>query len=166
MLIKRIAVIDSSPLINLTHLMLAQKLSLFFTVIYVPTAVQREVNKKSRFRHRLNKLYATGLFMRCKGADAVRIKLLQELHEGEAEALAQAQDKSAGYFVADEKHARTIGQNMGLQPIGTVRLLARMHIERYAPETRSLVQKLRRDLQFRVSDDVIEHAIREASEPI
>lgn len=96
----------------------------------------------------------------------MRIKLLQELHEGEAEGLAQAQDKSAGYFVVDEKRARTIGQNMGLQPIGTVRLLARLHAEEYAPETRMLIQKLRQDLGFRVSDDIIEGAILKASDPI
>lgn len=146
--------------------MLAPKLSLYFDVIYVPSAVQREVNKKSKFRRRLNKLYATGVFRKCKGADQVRIDLLRELDEGEAEALAQAQDKSAGYFIGDEKRARTIGANMNRQPIGTVRLLARLHRDGFALETRAMVQKLRKDLRFRISDDIVEQAIHDALEPI
>lgn len=45
----RIAVIDASPLINLTHLNLATDLSLFFDRVYVPRAVQKEVNEKGDF---------------------------------------------------------------------------------------------------------------------
>jgi predicted nucleic acid-binding protein len=109
----RIAVIDSSPLINLTHLDLAGKLSLFFDVVLVPRAVQREVRKKSRFGSRLNRLYAMGLFKRCKAADRANVALLhiEKLDEGEAEALTQAQEKQAKeeatlYFIGDEKRAR------------------------------------------------------------
>jgi hypothetical protein len=52
----RVAVIDSSSLINLTHLELAAKLALYFNVVYVPRHVQIEVNKKSRFRYQMKKL--------------------------------------------------------------------------------------------------------------
>ncbi len=88
----RKAVIDSSSLINLVHLELAAKLSQYFQVVYVPRRVQVEVNRRSRFRYRLNKLYRTALFQRCVVADEVRVQLLtgpaeSELHEGEAEAL-------------------------------------------------------------------------------
>ncbi len=65
----RIAVVDASPLINLTHLDLARELALFFDRVNVPRAVQEEVNKKGRFRYRLNKLYRSGFFTRCMTAD-------------------------------------------------------------------------------------------------
>ena len=42
----RIAVVDTSPLINLTHLDLAPELALFFDRVHVPRAVQEELNKK------------------------------------------------------------------------------------------------------------------------
>ena len=84
----RAAVIDSSPLINLAHLNLALELSMFFDRVYVPRAVQREVNVKGRFRYRLKKLYGTGFFERCAIADETNVQLLQaELDEGESEAL-------------------------------------------------------------------------------
>jgi predicted nucleic acid-binding protein len=163
----RIAIVDSSPLISLTHLNLAGQLPLFFDRVYVPGSVQREVNRKGRFRYRLNRLYKTGFFARCKAADATNVRLLQaELHEGEAEALIQAQEKQARFFIGDEERARAIAERMGTKPIGTLRLLARLNLEARAPELGSLVRVLRRDLHFRVSDDVVRQAVDIAPEPL
>ena len=164
---RRIPVIDSTPLISLTHLELAASLTLFFDIIYVPSAVQREVNTKHRFRYHLRKLYKTGVFQRCLTADPTRIELLRvELDEGEAEALVQAQEKSATYFIGDDKRAREISEGQGLTAIGTVRLLARLSLERGGEDAAKLVRKLRKDLKFRVSEAVIEEAIGMASKPI
>jgi predicted nucleic acid-binding protein len=163
----RIAVVDSSPLINLSHLGLAGELSLFFDMVYVPRAVQREVNRKSRFRYRLKKLYQSGGFARCMAADVTNVRLLLgELDEGEAEALIQAEENDAEFFIGDEKRAREIGKNKGLKPLGTVRLLARLHLEGRAAEPATLVRKLRRDLGFRVSEEVVAQAIAMAAKPI
>ncbi|MCC6392023.1 MAG: hypothetical protein IT167_15595 [Bryobacterales bacterium] len=163
----RIAVVDTSPLINLTHLNLAHELALFFDRVYVPRAVQEELNKKGRFRHRLNKLYRTGFFERCMTADAFNVQLLQaELHKGESEALIQAQEKQALYFIGEERRARAIASRMGRNAVGTLRLLARLHIEGRAPELAGLVAKLRRDLDFRASDDIVQQAVNLATEPM
>ena len=163
----RIAIIDSSCLISLSHLGLAPKLSLFFQLVFVPVSVQREVNKKHRFRYRLNKLYESGLFQKCVVADRVRVEwLLDELHEGEAEALVQAQERQAAFFIGDERRAREISQLMGIKPLGTARLLARLNMDGLADDPRSLVRRLRRDLGYRITDSIVEQAIEEASEPI
>ena len=61
----RIAVIDSSCLINLVHLDLASKLALFFDRIYIPRSVQIEFNRKHRSRYRLNKLLRSSAFEKC-----------------------------------------------------------------------------------------------------
>lgn len=163
----RLAVVDTSPLINLTHLNLARDLALFFDRVYVPRAVQEEVNKKGRFRYRLKKLYSTGFFTRCMTADIYNLQLLQaELHKGEAEALIQAQEKQALYFIGDERRARMIAVRMGKRVVGTLRLLARLNLEGRAPELADLVRVLRRDLDFRVSNDIIQQALDLAAEPI
>lgn len=146
---------------------MAQELTLFFDLIYVPSAVQREVNRKQRFRYRLRKLYKTGVFQRCPSADKVRVELLKaELDEGEAEALVQAQEKNASYFIGDERRAREIGHAQGLMLVGTVRILARLNLQGQAEETRSLVKKLRRDLKFRVTEEIVAQAIAIANETI
>jgi uncharacterized protein len=163
----RIALVDASPLIALTHLDLARELALFFDGVYVPRAVHEEVNKKARFRYRMKKLYRTGFFTRCMAADSYNVQLLQaELDKGEAEALIQAQEKQASYFIGDEKRARSIAARMGRKVVGTLRLLARLNLEGRAPELPGLVDILRRDLDFRVSEEVVQQAIDLASEPI
>lgn len=165
----RTAVIDSTPLISLVYLELAKKLNLFFDVIYVPTAVQEEVNRKHRFRHHLRKLYRTGIFRRCSSADRVQVELLQvetELDEGEVEALVQAQEKGAAAFIGDEKRAREIGEAQGLKLVGTVRILARLNLEGEAEDTTKLVRKLRKHFKFRVTNDVVAQAIAMAGDAI
>ena len=133
----------------------------------MPRSVQEELNKKGRFRYRLNKLYRTGFFTRCKAADSYNVQLLQaELHKGEAEALIQAQEKQAPYFIGDEKRAREIAARMGRKAVGTLRQLARLNLENRAPELTSLVEILRRELDFRVSDEIVQQAIDLAAEPI
>jgi predicted nucleic acid-binding protein len=92
--------------------------------------------------------------------------LLDRLHEGEAEALIQAMEKAAQFFIGDERRAREIGKNMGLKPVGTVRLLARLHLEGRALEPEALVRKLRREGGLRVSENVVREATARAAEPI
>ena len=163
----RIAVIDSSPLIALAHLELAHTLGLFFDVIYVSTAVQREVSRKQRFRYKLAKLYRSRIFQRCSLASKDRVELLTvELDQGESEALVQAQERNAAYFIGDEKRARQIGEAQGLKLVGTLRILARLHLQGQAEETSALANKLRRDLKFRISDELIAQAINMAEGPI
>ncbi len=163
----RIAVIDSTPLISLTHLGLAEGLITLFDVVYVPRKVHSEVNRKSRFRYRLKKLYQSERFVRCLAADRENVNLLlDQLHAGEAEALVQAEERGAQFFIGDEKKAREIGRLKGFKPVGTVRLLARFHLEGRAPETMGLVRKLRRELSFRVSQEIVQEAITLAAEPI
>jgi hypothetical protein len=47
-----------------------------------------------------------------------------------------------------------------------VGVLARLNLEGKAPDVPTLVSKLRRDLKFRVSSEVLEQAIANAGEPI
>jgi predicted nucleic acid-binding protein len=163
-----IAVIDSSSLISFTHLQLASKLSLYFDRIYVPRRVQEEVNKKSKFRYRLNKLYKSGFFQKCACADdtSVQFLLAGKLGGGEAEGLVQAQEKAARFFIADERLAREQAARRGLKSIGTVHLLARLSLEGRAEDTWLLVTRLRKDLRFRIEDALVDEAIANAAIPI
>lgn len=149
------------------HLDLARELGLYFDIIYVPRAVQVEVNRKQRFRYKLQKLYKMGIFARCTSVDKWNVEILRtEVDEGEAEGLVQAQERHAAIFIGDERRAREIGEALGLRPVGTVRILARLHLEGRAGETKALVGKLRQDLSFRVSDRIIRAAIAQAQDPI
>lgn len=163
----RIAIVDSSCLINLIHLDLASKLILFFDRVYIPRNVQAEFNRKHRARYRLNKLLRAGFFEKCTCKDETNFRILRfEVDPGEAEALVQAQEKGAEFILVDERRAREIGIRRGLTPCGTVRLLARLCQDGHADDTWMLVRKLRKELRFRVGDDVVEKAIASAEAPI
>lgn len=160
------AVIDSTSLINLVHLELTKYLSFYFDAVYVPREVEREVSRKARFRNRLRNLYRASVLKKCRITDEVRVQLLPELDRGEAEAISQAQELPANIFIGDEKEARNIAANMSITPVGTARIIARMHLENYASEPRGLIKKLRKDVNFHIADRVVEEAIRLASTPI
>jgi predicted nucleic acid-binding protein len=81
----RVAIIDSSCLINLIHLDLASKLILFFDKVYIPRNVQTEFNRKHRARYRLNKLLRAGVFEKCICKDETNFRILRfEVDAGEA----------------------------------------------------------------------------------
>lgn len=163
----RTAVVDSSVLINLTHLNLARELSLFFDRVYVPRAVQMEVNRKGRFRYRLNKLFESSVLHRCVAGNEWNVRLLQtDLDSGEAEAIIQAQELGAEFFIGDEKRARDVAKNMKQKAVGTIGILARLYQDGRVRDLDLLVRKLRRDLRYRVSDELVHEAIEKASTPI
>ena len=165
----RIAVIDSGPLINLVHLGVAGKLPDYFDIILVPRTVQEEVNCKQRFRYRLRKLYDTEVFQRCRSADDANVSILRadkRLDGGEAEGIVQAQERQAGYFICDEKRGREIALNYRLTLAGTLRILARLNLEGRVGNTAELAAKLRHDLRFWFTEEILRDAIARAHEPI
>jgi predicted nucleic acid-binding protein len=164
----RIAIIDSSCLINLTHLGLATAVSHFFQLVLIPSSVHNEVKDKHRFRRKLKKLYDTGLYQKCVVADPVSVELLLKesgIQRGEAEALAQAQEHSVGFLIMDEKRARQIAGRRGVKPIGTARIVARLHLMGLADEPTRLMRMLQRDKLCRMAPEIVEQAIQLAEEP-
>lgn len=163
----RTAVIDSSALIHLDHLGLAGKLSNFFDRVYISAMVEAEVNRKHRFRYRMKKLYTSGGFEKCTSSDLLTRQLLEiTLHGGEAEAIAQAQERNALFFIGDDLNARIAAERMGIQPVGVARILFRLSVDGDAGNPYDLIRKLQRDLDFRISNLVIQDAAEKAAEPI
>jgi len=163
----RTAVIDSSALIHLDHLGLATKLSNFFDRVYISSIVEAEVNRKHRFRYRMKKLYGSGKFEKCKISNQHNRQLLEvTIHSGEADAFTQAQERNVGFFIGDDLDARTVAERMSIKPVGVARLLFRLHVDGDAGDPHRLIRKLRRDLNFRISNSVIQEALAMASEPI
>lgn len=93
--------------------------------------------------------------------------LRASLDEGEAEAIAQAQEREAGFVLMDEEQGRKhIASLKNLVGVGTVRILARLHLQGEADDTYKLIIKLKRDRRFRVTDQIVEDAISMAHIPI
>jgi predicted nucleic acid-binding protein len=163
----RSTVIDTSSLRAIAHLNLTTELSLFFDVVYVPRQVHIELNRKHKFRHRLNKLYDTRIYRRCLVADRTNVLLLMpQLEEGEAEGITQAQEKALDRIILDEKKARAVAANMRIQPIGVARLLFRLERDGQIESAALLIARLKKELRFRISAELVEEARAKAEEPI
>lgn len=162
----RTAIIDSSPLINLVHLGLADKLSEIFDAVFIPRHVRDEVNRKSKFRYRLKKLLESEYFQRCDFLDHANFLFWQErgLHNGEAAALSQAQEHDVPYLIVDESEARKECRKLRqISAVGTSRIIFRLHLEGYVEDPSAAIRKLQKDLGFRISKNVIEDSIALAS---
>jgi len=165
------AVIDSSALIYLSHLDIAIKLSLFFQVVLVPGLVEKEVGRKHSFRYRLKSYYESGIFKKCKTANETNRQLLQldeRIHPGEADAIAQAQEQEIAVFIGDEKNARESARRKGKVALGTAGILAKLFVQGIVKtHPRELIRTLRHSkLKCRISDEIIEEAMKRAYEPI
>lgn len=116
----RRAIIDSDVLIEIIKRNIAEKLSLFFNAVYVPTAVRREQIKHRR-RYNLRRLFVSGLFKKCKAVDEYRVQLLltgsPKLQSGESEAIVQAQEKNISVFLTNDQKAMRVARRHGLQAV-------------------------------------------------
>lgn len=113
----RRAIIDSDVLIEIIESNIAEKLSLFFNAVYVPTAVQREQIKHRR-RYNLRRLFISGLFKKCKVGDEYRVQLLltgsPKLQSGESEAIVQAQEQNISVLLTNDRDAIKVARKHGL----------------------------------------------------
>jgi predicted nucleic acid-binding protein len=165
------AVIDSSPLMYLSHLDLTIKLSQFFDVVLVPAFVEEEVCRKHRFRYRLRSLYNSRVFSKCRTVNEWNRQLLlyeKGIHPGEADAIAQAQEQEISVLILDETAARRSAEKKGKVVLCTAGILSRPYIQGIVKiHSRDLIQRLRKSkLKCRISDQIIEEAMKRAYEPI
>jgi predicted nucleic acid-binding protein len=88
--------------------------------------------------------------------------LLDPLAIGEAESIALAVEENADYIVLDDMLARRRAISMGLNVIGTLRILRLMYDAKLIEKSEFLnsLKKLR-EVGFRISDDVIRKVLQE-----
>ncbi len=169
----RVAVADTSVLIAFHQLELLGTLSLFYQRVLVPAAVRAEfLKKEERLRGgtgaALTVLISQPPFEPCDDYDTIEVELLlAELDRGESEALSQLKRRNADHVLMDERAGREFALRQGFKPVGTLRLLAHLHLQGYLADVPDAVRQLRKEIRFRASDSVVEKAMREArTDPI
>jgi predicted nucleic acid-binding protein len=173
------AVVDSSCLICLLHLdqsfqlNLTQSLVIRYQAIYIPEYVLEEVGRKGRIRHRLRQMLLRYPFLkRCSVGDEWSAKLLYDrrlsprarIHRGEAEAITQARELNVDEVLMDDRKARIIALNHGLQVRGIVGLLKEFKRANIIPAMRPLIDKLRHDGKCRITDQLLKIELEEVGE--
>jgi predicted nucleic acid-binding protein len=159
----RLVVSDTSPIRALDHLQLVGLLSQLFEAVLIPPAVREELARPRRRFRPIEVAEIPGAIVQAP-ADMDHVRELQrELQAGEAEAIAPAEEVNAELLV-DERAGRLIALQRGLRVTGVVGILVESRSRGLIDGVVPLLERLRSELGFYLSDDLIRHARRESGE--
>ena len=97
--------------------------------------------------------------------DKALVKALEkDLDIGESEAITLAVENNADVLLLDDKSARLIAANLGLNIIGIVGILIWAKKEGVIEQLSKELENLRKKANFRMSEDLIKRALQEVDE--
>jgi predicted nucleic acid-binding protein len=133
--------------------------------LLIPEAVWREVVQEGGGRTGAREV-ATADWIRVQRVQTRSLVLLlrADLDEGEAEAIALAQEVAADIVLLDERDARRAAMRLGLQVVGTVGLLIEAKRLGRLVNLREQLDALQMQGKFRLSRQLYERALREGGE--
>jgi uncharacterized protein len=159
-----VVVSDTSPIRALAHLALLDVLRQLFGEVIVPPAVVEELERP---RSQATPVILSHLgFISCRtpGNLARVADFMQTLDPGESEALALAEELQADLILMDERLARRRAAALGLPTLGALGVLLRAKQERIIPAIAPLIDRLRAELRFFMTDDLRADLLRRAGE--
>ena len=160
------AVLNSSVIIALSTLGYLDKLKHIFTEVLTPRAVYDEICVRGRGligERELLEAVKDGLITVKDVKNRLLVNaLLDPLAIGEAETITLTVEERADYIVIDDKLARRRAKSMGLNVIGTLRVLKLMYDEKLIEkrEIQKALEKLK-EIGFRIGDEVINKVLQE-----
>jgi predicted nucleic acid-binding protein len=161
------AISDTSPLLGLAAIGQLELLHEQFGAVFIPFAVLAELKLESGFRGAaiLTQALSDGWLEAkpIKNVPLVRA-LSNELHLGEAEALALASDLGMEMIVIDERDGRAHARDMGLKTVGVLGILLRAKKQGRIKSLTGAMDDLRREIGFFVADELYQMIVKEAGE--
>jgi predicted nucleic acid-binding protein len=159
-----IVVSDTSPIRALRHLDLLHVLGALYGNVYVPEAVAREL-AVPRLALPAVDVAAIPFLVVQAPRDVSRITAAEPLlDEGEADAIALALEHRATLILVDERLGREVARKLGLTPIGVLGILSSAKARSLIPELRPLLERLRTEIKFFLSQALIDQVLRDAGE--
>ncbi|MBL7164416.1 MAG: DUF3368 domain-containing protein [Anaerolineales bacterium] len=158
---------DSSTLIHLTAIGKLDLLREFYDNIILPTAVWQEVvieGEKRSGAVEVQQAHDSGWIEILEPSDQTLLRLLkQELHKGEAEAIALALELGADLVLLDETEARKVAELYQLQKTGVVGLLIRAKLQGNITSLRQELDHLQEG-SFWINDKLYRRALKSVGE--
>jgi hypothetical protein len=159
-----IVVSDTSPLRALNHLGLVDVLGQLFDRVFIPPAVLRELMRPPTRFAAVDVSQHDFIEVRAPQDSAEVRRLMQSLDPGESEALALAMELHAEALLIDESTGRSVAAGHGMPVIGTLGILSRAKTKGHIMKISPLLDKLRSELDFYVSDELGDAFLRSAGE--
>jgi len=159
---------DSSPLIYLSRLGLIALLHQLHEQVIVPQAVWEEVaigGTGLPESENLKRAVSEGwILVRTPGlSQEVLGPAANQLGRGEVEAILLAKQLQA-LLLTDDSDGRALAQSIGLQVSGTVGVLIRAKAQGHVQQLMPLLDRLRRETNFRISEELYAKALQAAGE--
>lgn len=155
---------DTSPLVAFAFLGLQDMLPRILGEVIIPPAVAREIGQPRYGFNGVDANELPGVITR-RPTDAHFVQQLRaRVDEGEAEALALAVEIHAELIVIDDAAARSAAHELGLVVTGTLGLLLRAKQANQIVSVKPLLDRLRNELRFFLSDSLYQYALTAAGE--
>jgi predicted nucleic acid-binding protein len=159
---------DSSPLIYLSRLGLITLLRELHEQVIVPRAVWEEVAVGGTGwpeSENLKRAVSEGwILVRTPGlSQEVLGPAANQLGRGEVEAILLAKQLQA-MLLTDDSDGRAVAESIGLKVSGTVGVLIRAKAQCHVQQLKPLLDRLRRETNFRISEELIAAALEAAGE--
>lgn len=159
------AVSNSSPIMNLAAIGRLGLIKLKFVNVIIPDAVWREVVIDGKGKRGAEDVEKSDWIKIQSVMDKALVKALEkDLDSGESEAITLAVEDNADVLLLDDKSARLIAANLGLNIVGIVGILIWAKKEGIIKQLSKELENLREKANFRMSEDLIKRALQEVGE--
>lgn len=160
-----IVVADTSPLTALLHLNRLQLLMDLYGSVYIPVSVANEMKDLIPFGYNVSFLNDKSSFHVKEATDKKLMqKFMSVLDAGEAEAIVLAKELNADLLLIDEKLGKEIAEGENIKCKGVIGLLIEAKTKKLIPQPRPLLDDLRNNLKFRISNAIYKLALEKAGE--
>lgn len=153
-----LVVSDTSPIINLARIEHLHLLPELFTEIVIPTAVFDEIAGPGNNEPGSDEV-KTASWVKILPAPIQPLlpQLLQDLDQGEAEAIVLALDMKADYVLMDETLGRKIALTYHLQPLGLLGILVLAKQKGLVDAVAPLMDRLQLEANFFIDQRLYQH---------
>lgn len=159
-----VVVADSSVITGLLALRKIVLLNSVFGQVLITNSVHKELSSLKEFGYDIENLNKPWI----KIADIRNFEhrnfLLKRLDPGEADSIILSIEKNADFLLMDERKGRKIAKEIGLQVVGLVGILIQAKRNGLIHNLKSELQLLTSKLEFRMSRELIERALKEVGE--
>ena len=160
-----IVVSDSSPLIALADVGQLRLLHELFSTVLIPEAVYQEIVVQGAGRTGAEAVQAAAWIEQRSVANTGLADVLKlELDEGEAEAIALALESGADLVLLDERRGRQRAARLGLRVTGVLGVLVEAKHQHLLAAVRPVLDALRDEAGFWISDDLYRRVLDLAGE--
>ncbi len=162
-----IVVSDSSPLIALADVGQLRLLLELFSTVLIPEAVYQEIVVHGTGRAGAAAVQAAAWIEQRGVANTGLADVLKlELDEGEAEAIALALENGADLVLLDERQGRQRAARLGLHVTGVLGVLVEAKHQHLLAAVRPVLDALRHDAGFWISNDLYRRILDLAGEAL